>query len=143
VVAGLSTKMTPQEQSFYLGRAWEAMPEPKRQFIFQVVRPDLSVENYTIGPHTPSLNPEDIQLTHRLWLQLTRVPGLEKLHHSDIISLALARLARDYASHEHEEVVAEFKRGKDKRFGLPSPVTPDKKPSKLEASNKDSEPPIQ
>ena len=143
VVAGLSTKMTPQEQSFYLGRAWEAMPDPKRQFIFQVVRPDFSVENYTIGPHTPSLNPEDVQLTHRLWLQLTRIPGLEKLHHSDIISLALARLARDYAGRDHEDVVAEFRRGKDKRFGLPTPSIPNKRPADSPPGSKDSASPIQ
>ena len=127
VVAGLSSKMAPQEQSFYLGRAWEAMREPKRPFIFQVVRPDLSVETHTIGPHTPSLRPEDVHLTHRLWLQLTRIPGLESLHHSDIISLALTRLARDYTCHEHE-VIAQFKSGKDKRFGLPAPLKPDEKP---------------
>jgi hypothetical protein len=121
VVAGLSSKMTPQEQSFYLGRAWEAMPDPKRQFLFQVVKPDFTVETYTIGPHTPSLKPEDVQLTHRLWLQITRLPGLEKLHHADVISLALTRLARDFTGREHDEVVREFKSGKDQRFGLPTP----------------------
>jgi amino acid transporter len=140
VVAGLSSKMTPQEQAFRLGEAWEAMPEPKRQFIFQVVRPDFSVENYTIGPHTPSLKAEDVQLTHRLWLQLTRTPGLEKLHHADIISLALTRLARDYAGREHEDVVGEFKSGKDKRFGLPTPPTPDNRPSKSAAQSQDPRP---
>jgi hypothetical protein len=136
VVAGLSSKMTPQEQAFYLGQAWEAMPEPKRQFIFQVVLPDFSVENYTIGPHTPTLTAEDVQLTHRLWLQLTHTPGLEKLHHSDIISLALTRLARDYGGPEHEHVVNEFKSGKDKRFGLPTPPTPANKPSKPDVPTK-------
>jgi amino acid transporter len=123
VVAGLSSKMTPQEQSFYLGRAWEAMPDPKRQFLFQVVKPDFTVETYTIGPHTPSLKPEDVQLTHRLWLQMTRLPGLEKLHHADVISLALTRLARDFTGRGHDEVVRELKSGKDKRFGLPTPST--------------------
>jgi hypothetical protein len=138
VVAGLSSKMTPQEQAYYLGEAWEAAPEPKRQFIFQVVLPDFSVENYTIGPHTPSLKAEDVQLTHRLWLQLTRTPGLEKLHHADIISLALTRLARDYSGREHEDVVAEFKSGKDKRFGLPTPPVPNVQPPAKDARSKDS-----
>jgi hypothetical protein len=114
VVAGLSSKMTPQEQAFSLGRAWEAAHGPKRQFILQVVLPDFSVETYTIGPHTPSLKPEDVQLTHRLWLQVTQIPGLEKLHHADIISLALRRLARDYASRERERVVDELRQGKGK-----------------------------
>jgi hypothetical protein len=102
------------------------------------VRPDFSVENYTIGPHTPSLKAEDVQLTHRLWLQLTRTPGLEKLHHADIISLALTRLARDYAGRERKDVVAEFKSGKDKRFGLPTPPLPDNKPSAPDVRSKDS-----
>ena len=77
VVSGLSSKMSAQEQAFYLGHAWEAMPEPKRQFIFQVVYPDLKVDTFHIGPHTPSLKTEDVHLVHRLWLNITREPGLE------------------------------------------------------------------
>ena len=40
MVSGVSSKMTGEEQAFRLGQAWEAMPEPKRQFVFQVVRAD-------------------------------------------------------------------------------------------------------
>ena len=53
VVSGLSSKMSGPEQAFELGKTWEAMPEPKRQFVFQVVRPDMSVDTFRIGPHTP------------------------------------------------------------------------------------------
>ncbi len=105
VVAGLSTKMPSQMQGFYLGRAWEAMPEPKRQFVLQVVKPSFEVETFRIGPHTPDLKTEDIHLVHRLWLNITREQGLEKLHHSDIVSAALSRFARDYAGRDREEIV--------------------------------------
>src|ERR1700720_3416739 len=44
VVSGLSSKMTAQEQAFELGHAWEATPEPKRQFVLQIVRPDMKVD---------------------------------------------------------------------------------------------------
>ena len=91
--------MTSQEQAFDLGHAWEAMPEPKRQFIFQVVRPDLKVDTFRIGPHTPSLKTEDVHLVHRLWLNITREPGLETLHHHDILTEALTRFAREYSGH--------------------------------------------
>src|SRR5205085_11806955 len=105
VVAGLSSKMTAQDQSFYLGRAWEAMPEPKRQFVFQVVRPDLEVETFRIGPHTPGMKTEDVVLVHKLWLQMTR-PGSgltpDSVHHADIVSVALTRLAREYGRHPEE-----------------------------------------
>jgi len=110
VVSGLSSKMTSQEQAFYLGHAWEAMPEPKRQFIFQVVRPDLKVDTFHIGPHTPSLKTEDVHLVHRLWLNITHEPGLETLHHHDILTEALTRFAREYSGVERQEILRELRR---------------------------------
>src|SRR5206468_9940070 len=77
VVSGLSSKITPPEQAFMLGRAWEAMPEPKRQFLLQIVHPDGKVDTFHIGPHSPSLKTEDIHLVHRLWLNITREGGLD------------------------------------------------------------------
>jgi amino acid transporter len=129
VVAGLSSRMSPQEQAFNLGRAWEAMPDPKRQFIAQVVRPDMTVETFTIGPHTPQMKSEDVHLVHRLWLNITRERGLAKLHHSDIISLALTRFAREYAGHDHEDILKELRktgrpRGDGKTEPAPSGTPP-------------------
>src|ERR1700730_8385514 len=110
VVSGLSSKMTSQEQAFHLGRAWEAMPEPKRQFIFQVVRPDLSVETVDIRPHTPSLKTEDVHLVHRLWLNITHEEGLETLHHHDILTEALTRFAREYAGHDRQDILRKLRK---------------------------------
>jgi hypothetical protein len=129
IVAGLSSKMPALEQSFRLGRAWEAMPEPKRQFVVQIVRPDMAAETFRIGPHTPDLKTEDIHLTHRMWLDLTKNPGLEKLHHSDIVSVALTRLARDLFGPERDEIMKRLGRGvTDKRFGRLSPPSPPQPP---------------
>ncbi len=102
VVAGLSSKMTADEQSFRMGQAWEAAPEPKRQFIFQVVYPDHRVESFRIGPHTPTMKSEDVQLVHRMWLNMRREPLMEDLHHSDIVTAALTRLARDYGRDKND-----------------------------------------
>jgi hypothetical protein len=110
VVAGLSTKMTAQEQAFQLGRAWEAAPEPKRQFVLQIVKPNGEVDSFRIGPHTPTITTDDIFLTHRLWLRATQERGLEKLHHSEIVSLALARLAQDF-SRDPESVLQALRNG--------------------------------
>jgi amino acid transporter len=109
VVAGLSSKMTAQEQAFKLGEAWEMAPEPKRQFVLQIVRPDMQVETFRIGPHTPSMKTEDVLLVHRLWLNITKRPGLEKVHHSDIVTVALTRFARDFGMHP-EEVTKELRK---------------------------------
>ena len=110
VVSGLSSKMSAQEQAFYLGHAWEAMPEPKRQFIFQVIYPNLKVDTFHIGPHTPSLKTEDVHLVHRLWLNITREPGLETLHHHDILTEALTRFAREYAGHDRQDILKDLRK---------------------------------
>jgi amino acid transporter len=110
VVTGLSSKMSAQEQAFRLGHTWEATPEPKRQFLLQVVHPDLKVDTFHIGPHTPSLKTEDVHLVHRLWLNVTREPGLDKLHHHDILTEALTRFARDYAGRDREDILRELRK---------------------------------
>ena len=110
VVSGLSSKMGAQEQAFELGRAWEAQDEPKRQFVFQVVRPDATVDTFRIGPHTPTMKTEDVHLVHRLWLNITREKGLDKLHHHDILTEALTRFARDYSGNDHEEILKQLRR---------------------------------
>ena len=102
--------MTGEEQAFRLGQAWEAMPEPKRQFVFQLVRPDSTVETYRIGPHTPTMKTEDVHLVHKIWLDIKRIQGTEDIHHSDIVTLALTRLARDY-NLDKDDVLKHLKRG--------------------------------
>ena len=102
VVSGVSSKLTSQEQAYYVGQAWEALPEPKRQFTFYVVMEDGSAQAYHIGPHAPHLQPDDVQLVHRLWLNFRRDPELASLHHSDIVTYALTRLASEYARDKQE-----------------------------------------
>ena len=118
VVSGLSSKMTGEEQAFRVGQAWEAMPEPKRQFVFQVVHTDHGIETYRIGPHTPTMKSEDVRLVHKLWLDIKRQQGTDEIHHSDIVTLALTRLARDY-NLDKEDVLKVLKKGA--RGPMPKP----------------------
>ena len=102
VVSGLSSSMTAEDQAFHLGQAWEALPEPKRQFNFFVISPSGETKVFYIGPHAPALSPDDVQLVHRLWLNMRRDPSVQDLHHSDIITYALTRLAGQYAREKVE-----------------------------------------
>ena len=128
VAAGLSGKMTTAEQAFALGSAWEAIPEPKRQFVLQIIKPDGIVDSFRIGPHTPSMKNEDVVLLHRLWLNVTREPGLENIHHHDILTEALTRFARDFAAHDHEHIVKELRRHSTDDGSTPSAASPTKFP---------------
>ena len=119
VVSGLSTKMSGEDQAFYIGQAWENLPEPKRQMNFYVIAPNGESKVYYLGPHAPSLRPDDVQLVHRLWLNLRRDPSIQDLHHSDIITYALTRLASQYAR-EKQEIIKDLRGYKSS--DLPEPV---------------------
>jgi amino acid transporter len=108
VVSGLSSSLTAEDQAFHMGQAWEALPEPKRQFNFFVVSPSGDPKVFYIGPHAPALSADDVQLVHRLWLNMRRDPTAVDLHHSDIITYALTRLAGQYAR-EKADILRELR----------------------------------
>src|SRR5579863_2864438 len=108
VVSSVSSKMTAEDQAFYMGQAWEALPEPKRQFNFYDVHPGGDINALYIVPHAPALSPDDVQLVHRLWLNMRRDPSVPDLHHSDIITYALSRLAGQYAR-ENQEILRDLR----------------------------------
>jgi amino acid transporter len=96
VVAGLSSKMSAQEQARELGRAWERLPEkPRRQVTFKVVEPSGVEHIVNLGAHAPHLTEDDINLIHKLWVKVSSVPSRRKVHHRDVVRVALDRLERD------------------------------------------------
>ncbi len=96
IVAGKSSKMSPQEQARQLGRAWERLTsKPRRQVCFKVVEPQGSEHTIYMGAHAPDLTKEDISLIHDIWLQVTCVPSRHRVHHRDVVRVALNRLKRD------------------------------------------------
>jgi hypothetical protein len=96
IVAGKSSKMSPQEQARQLGRAWERLTaRPRRQVCFKVVEPQGGEHTIYMGAHAPHLTDEDISLIHDIWLQVTNVPSRHRVHHRDVVRVALNRLKRD------------------------------------------------
>lgn len=124
VVSGVSSSMTAEDQGFHMGQAWEALGGPKRQFNFYVVDSKGDAKVFYIGPHAPTLSPEDVQLVHRLWLNMRRDPTVQDLHHSDIITYALTRLAGQYAR-EKSEIVRDLR---NVRAAASAPESPRLKP---------------
>ena len=111
IVMGLSPKLTPSEQGAEVGHYWEQLPEPRPSLSLEIV-----LENqkdtvfFNLGPHPPRLWPEDIDLAHRLWLELSgRGPGA-KLHHRDVIGVALRRMSAELHSERSPEVVGDVLR---------------------------------
>ncbi|HEX3558663.1 MAG TPA: APC family permease, partial [Pyrinomonadaceae bacterium] len=96
IIAGRSSVMTPEEQARRLGEAWESLPhKPSQQVCFRVVEPDGRVSDFYLGAHAPHLSDDDINLIHRLWLDVTHEEGGADAHHKEIVAVALARLEDD------------------------------------------------
>ncbi len=57
MVSGISGSISAEDQAFHIGQAWEALPEPKRQFNFYVIGPGGEVKVFYIGPHAAALSP--------------------------------------------------------------------------------------
>jgi amino acid transporter len=71
IVMGLSPKLTPSEQGTQVGYYWEKLPEPRPSLSLEIVLENQrDVVFFNLGPHPPRLWPEDIDLAHRLWLEL-------------------------------------------------------------------------
>jgi amino acid transporter len=105
VICGLSNKLTADEQAKLTGDAWERMPEPRPRLCLEVCAPDGTVREYMIGPHTPSLRPQDVELMHQLWLQITADPKFAGTHHYHVIALALEELRRELGTEQRAQLL--------------------------------------
>ncbi|MGD0990283.1 MAG: APC family permease [Candidatus Sulfotelmatobacter sp.] len=105
VICGLSNKLTSDEQAKLTGDAWERMPEPRPRLTLEVCAPDGSVREYTIGPHTPRLRAQDVELMHKLWLNITTDPKFAGAHHYHIVALALEELQRELTTDQRAELL--------------------------------------
>jgi amino acid transporter/nucleotide-binding universal stress UspA family protein len=111
VVMGLSPKLSPSEQGATVGREWENLPEPRPSLSLEIAVPGEEESIFfNLGPHPPRLWPEDLDLLHRLWLDLSAKGPGSKLHHRDIVGVALRRLEQELRTGHVDDVVADVVR---------------------------------
>jgi amino acid transporter len=97
LVSGVSSRMDSSELARRIGKAWERLPEPRHAFSLEIISPDRPSIFVNLGPHPPRLWPEDIDLVHDLWLELSDDFG-SRLHHRDVVGVALRRMERELRS---------------------------------------------
>jgi amino acid transporter len=95
IVIGSSSKSPVQDQAREIGLAWEHMPEPRPRVTLEIFTPSGQENIFYLGPHAPRLTPKEIEMLHRVWLDLSdRLPG-EEVHHHDIVHFALTEVERE------------------------------------------------
>ena len=107
LVTGVSATMDSDELARRIGLAWERLPEPRHPFSLEIItagRPSVYVN---LGPHPPRLWPEDVDRAHDLWLHLQESFG-SRVHHRDVVGVALRRLERDLENDRRGEVLEDL-----------------------------------
>ena len=108
IVCGLSNKLTTDEQAKLTGDAWERLPEPRPRLALEIHAPNGSMHEYPLGPHTPRLRTQDLELMHKVWLDITSDPRYAGAHHYHIVALALEELQRELNSPERAALLAKL-----------------------------------
>jgi hypothetical protein len=92
IVCGKSNQLTADEQGKLTGDAWERLPEPRPRLRLVVFEPDGTKHEYLLGPHTPRMRQEDVDLLHGLWKEVTSDPKYRELHHYHVLNVALQEM---------------------------------------------------
>jgi len=100
VVTGASLRMDTAELARLIGLAWEKLPEPRHAFSLEISQADKPALFVNLGPHPPRLWPEDVERAHSIWLELSQGHFGARLHHRDVIGVALRRLEADLENPE-------------------------------------------
>ena len=89
--------MSINEQARQIGIAWERMAEPRPRVTLELFAPSGQEQIFYLGPHAPRLTAKEIDILHKVWLDLSdHLPG-EEIHHHDIVHFALNEVEREIA----------------------------------------------
>ena len=105
IVCGLSNKLSPDEQAKLTGDAWERLPDPKPRLVMEVRMPNGVSREYYLGPHTPRLRNQDLDLLHNIWLEVTADSRFAGAHHYHVVAAALEELQRELHGAERSVVL--------------------------------------
>ncbi len=107
LVTGVSEKMDSEELARRIGKAWEKLPEPRHAFSLEITSPNRPSVFVNLGPHPPRLWPEDVDLVHEMWREISDKHAGSKVHHRDIVGVALRRMREQMDSSDRDEVIAD------------------------------------
>jgi amino acid transporter len=108
LVTGVSARMASEELARRIGQAWERLEEPRHPFSLEIITPDRPSIFVNLGPHPPRLWPEDVDLVHDIWLELSEKYAGSKLHHRDVVGVALRRMQEQLRNNQHQDVVKDI-----------------------------------
>ena len=120
IICGKSNKLTADEQGKLTGDAWERLPEPRPRLRLVVYEPNGEKHVYLLGPHTPRMRQQDVDLLHGLWKEVTSDPKYRELHHYHVLNVALREMmARMHDGSRRNEVMHDIYDEMNRESGEP------------------------
>src|SRR5262245_39476811 len=102
---GESSTLPAPEQGRLLGEAWEQADKAKDQHLRLVIHRDNGrTEAYHLGAHPPSLTSNDLDLIHRVWLDVVKAVG-PHVHHHDVVRAALTQMEQQLSGSQRDEAL--------------------------------------
>jgi amino acid transporter len=108
LVTGVSARMDSDELARRIGRAWEHLPQPRHPFSLEIITPGRASTYVNLGPHPPRLWPEDVDRVHEMWLEISEKHAGAKVHHRDIVGVALKRMEEQLQSDDRDDVIQDI-----------------------------------
>ncbi len=105
VFVGESATLSAAAQARLLGEAWEhAAPPPALKVRLVVHHSTGRNDTFFLGAHAPMLTPQDVDLIHRLWLDVAGSIG-SHVHHHDLVRAALISMSEQLNSPDRESAL--------------------------------------
>jgi amino acid transporter len=109
IVLGRSSRESTEEQARLIGEAWEKLGDPKPQFNLEIHMPNGDKLYKVLGPHSPNLTANEINLLHRLWLRFSDSVTPLELHHHDVVHFALEEVQKELEDRHEDDVVCRLR----------------------------------
>ena len=93
LVTGVSARWIPKNWRGVSDRPGSVCPSRGIAFSLEIITPGRPSIFVNLGPHPPRLWPEDVDLVHEMWLELSEKYAGAKLHHRDMVGVAFAACA--------------------------------------------------
>ena len=123
VYIGMSEKLTLTTQARLVGKAWEEVDDPDKVQFELVIVPQTGREHrFQIGAHAPDLKPEDVELIHKIWLEIAEKAPEVEFHHRDVVTLALKHFNAALRQRGSGEILAELQKGPEKERSRKTPL---------------------
>jgi magnesium transporter len=104
VFVGESTSISADAQARRLGEAWERAESPNLQLRLVIFHSSGRSDIFHLGPHAPELGARDLELIHRMWLDVAKSAG-PHIHHHDIVRAALNTMAEQLSGPGREDAL--------------------------------------